>query len=51
MSLSAKENCIIFKAPPLDEITDKIYKHGNKCYTFKSTSTKCDASKTNVEIA
>jgi len=45
------KNCIIFKAPPLDEIKDKIYKHGDKCYTFKSTSTKCDVSKKNVEIA
>ena len=45
------KNCIIFKAPPLDEIKDKIYKHDGKCYTFNSSSIKCDASKKNVQIA
>ena len=25
------QNCIIFHAPPLDQIKDKIYKNGNKC--------------------
>ena len=44
-------NCLIFKAPSMDEVTANTYTYGDKCYTFKSTSTKCNASKTNVEIA
>ena len=43
--------CIVFKAPPLDEIKDKIFKHGDKCYTFKSSSAKCDSSKKSAQIA
>ena len=25
-------NCIVFQAPPLDEIEGKTFKHGEKCY-------------------
>jgi hypothetical protein len=41
-------NCIVFEAPPLDDIEGKIFKHGEKCYKFKSVSTKCDSSKKTI---
>uniref|UniRef100_A0A6C0EVJ4 Uncharacterized protein n=1 Tax=viral metagenome TaxID=1070528 RepID=A0A6C0EVJ4_9ZZZZ len=47
-TICKEKNCIIFKAPPLDEMDGKVYKYQDKCYTYKSVSTKCDASKTDV---
>jgi hypothetical protein len=44
------KNCLIMKAPPLDDIEDKIYKHGEKCYKFNSVTTKCDAKKKEVPV-
>ena len=40
-------DCIIFHAPPLDKIQDKIYKNGDKCYKYTPVATKCDP---NVKI-
>lgn len=34
-------NCIIFRAPPLDEFKDKIYKNGEKCIKYVPVATKC----------
>jgi len=39
------KECLIFHAPPLEEIKDKIYKHDNKCYKYTTKSTTCDKSK------
>jgi hypothetical protein len=39
------KDCLIFHAPPLEEIKDKIYKHDNKCYKYTTKSTTCDKSK------
>jgi len=44
------KNCIVFKAPPMDEIEDKVYKHQDKCYKFTPVTTKCDAQKRNVSM-
>ena len=44
------KNCIVFKAPPMDEIEDKVYKHQDKCYKFTPVTTKCDAQKRNVTM-
>ena len=35
-------NCLVFKAPPLDEVTKNTYTYGDKCYTFKETLVKCN---------
>ena len=35
-------NCLVFKAPPLEEVTKNTYAYGDKCYTFKETLTKCN---------
>jgi len=39
------KNCIIFHAPPMDQIEGKIYKQDKKCYKYNTQSTKCNASK------
>jgi hypothetical protein len=46
-----EKNCLIFKAPPLEEIKDKIYKYNDKCYKYNPISSKCDAKKKIVEFA
>lgn len=33
--------CIIFKAPKPADIKDKVYNYDEKCYEYKSVSTKC----------
>ena len=45
------KNCLIFKAPPMDEIKDKVFKHQDKCYKFTPVTTKCDTNKKNVSFA
>ena len=34
--------CLVFKAPPLDEIKNKIFNYNNKCYKFTEKSVTCD---------
>lgn len=34
-------NCIIQKAPSVDEVVKSTYQTGQKCYQFKTTSIKC----------
>lgn len=41
------ENCIVYSAPPIDDITKNIYAHKNnvnECYIFKPYSVNCDKS-------
>lgn len=45
------KRCILFKAPPLEELKDKIYKFDNKCYTYITKQTKCDKNKKIVHFA
>lgn len=35
------KNCLIFYAPPLDDIKDKIYKNHGKCVKYSPIATKC----------
>jgi hypothetical protein len=35
------KNCILFYAPPIDEVDGKTYKHDEKCYVYKGVPTKC----------
>jgi hypothetical protein len=44
------KNCLVFKAPPLEEIKDKVYKYDNKCYKYNPVQVKCDKSKTIVSF-
>jgi len=45
------KNCLLMKAPALEQLNDKIYKVDDKCYTFKSNPIKCDATKEMYEFA
>jgi hypothetical protein len=38
------KQCLIFYAPPLEQIQDKIYKNGKKCVKYSPVSTKCNAN-------
>ena len=45
------KNCIIYHAPPLDEIKDKIYKIDKKCYKFTPNPVKCNSQKQIIDFA
>ena len=34
-------NCLVFKAPPIEEVTTNTYAYGDKCYSFKPNAVKC----------
>ena len=36
-----KNNCMIFLAPPMGELKDKIYKNNGKCVKYSQVATKC----------
>jgi hypothetical protein len=44
------KDCIIFHAPPLEEIKDKVYKYDNKCYKYVNKATSCDKTKKIVDF-
>jgi len=43
------KNCIIFKAPPLEKLENKIFTFGNKCVKYNISPTKCDTNKTIIK--
>jgi len=43
-------NCIIYHAPPLDKLNDKIYKYNNKCVKYNMTPSKCLYNNNNTII-
>jgi hypothetical protein len=45
------KNCIITKAPPLEEIDNKIYKFDGKCYKLEKDAEKCNNKKKIVSFA
>jgi hypothetical protein len=45
------KNCVVSKAPPLDEIEDKIYKFDGKCYKLEKNAEKCNNKKKVVSFA
>ncbi len=38
------KECLIEKAPPLQEVNSSTYQLGTKCYQFRSTPVECPAS-------
>ena len=47
------KNCLIYHAPPLDKIQNKIYKSSNikgKCITYKPIQTKCSINSKIIEF-
>lgn len=47
---SDRKQCIVFKGPNLVDLHKNIYRHGNKCYSFKEKSTKCGSASKKVEF-
>jgi hypothetical protein len=45
------KNCIVSKAPPFEEIDDKIYKFDDKCYKLEKNAETCTTTKKIVEFA
>ena len=43
-------NCLVFRAPPFDKVDGKTFRHNDKCYKFKASTTTCDPSKKIVEF-
>lgn len=50
-SVCKGKNCIVYAAPPLEDIEDKIYKFDGKCYKFERSSIKCNSNRRIVEFA
>ena len=46
-----ERNCIMYKAPALDKIENRIYKWGGKCYTFTPNAQTCYPKKKIVHFA
>jgi hypothetical protein len=44
------KNCITFNGPIISEVDGKIFKHGEGCYQYSMTPTKCDNTKQIVDI-
>jgi hypothetical protein len=49
-SVCEGKNCVVFVAPPLSEIEDKIFEHNGKCYKYEHATVKCDPSKEIVNV-
>jgi len=49
--ICTERNCLLYRAPSLQKIQDKIYKYGDKCYTFKPNAQSCEAKKQIVTFA
>ena len=44
------KNCIVFNGPIITDIEDKTFKHGEKCYKYKSSADRCDTTKRIIEV-
>ena len=44
-------DCVVFKAPGLEDIKKKIYKYGDKCFKYQMDSSICDDKKTIIDFA
>lgn len=44
------KNCVIYNAPPLENVKDKIFKYDKKCYKYTHENVKCDSSKKVIEF-
>uniref|UniRef100_A0A6C0F4W1 Uncharacterized protein n=1 Tax=viral metagenome TaxID=1070528 RepID=A0A6C0F4W1_9ZZZZ len=45
------KNCIIYQAPPWNEIDGQIYKYDGKCYKYNAEPTQCNKNKQIVDFA
>ena len=44
-------SCFDFVAPTLDDMKNKKYKYGNKCFNYELESIICDTKKKSVDFA
>jgi hypothetical protein len=44
------KNCIVFNGPVITDIEDKTFKHGEKCYKYRSTTDRCDTTKRIINV-
>jgi len=43
-------NCLVFKAPKLEDIKGKIFSHNEKCYEFDEFSSSCNDNSGNIVL-
>ena len=43
-------NCLVFKAPKMDKIKDKVFKFNDKCYSYTENLKQCNKSKHIIEF-
>ena len=44
-------NCLVFKAPSMDEVTKNVYQYADKCYKFNASSAqKCGQKQQTLEF-
>jgi len=44
------KNCVLFRAPKLEDIEDKVFKQDGKCYKFTPENVTCDKNKKRVRF-
>ena len=43
--------CLVFRAPPLREVTEGAYQHGAKCYRYTTHTETCSTAKDDIVAA
>ena len=43
--------CLVFEAPPMEEVTKNTYRYNGKCYRFEESPVACSSKKKIVEFA
>lgn len=47
----ADDKCLVFNGPVIEDIKDKTFKHGEKCYKYSSEPGKCDSTKRIIDVS
>ena len=46
----SSRNCLVFKAPSLEHVKNKIFGYNDKCYKYDEKSTTCNNENGNVVL-
>ena len=46
----SERNCLVFKAPSLKDIKNKVFGYNNKCYTFTEANSTCKTGPNNIVV-
>ena len=49
-TICKNKDCLIFRAPPLEQFKDKIYKSNGKCVKYTPVSTKCSINSKTIDF-